>query len=91
VKKWLGITVVLLFCFLQYRLWWGTGSIQDVIRLKKNIANQKIELQNLIARNHQVELEIHSLKTDFNALEERARSDLGMIKENEVFCLVVEP
>lgn len=90
MKKWSTITLAFLFCFLQYRLWFSAGGILDVNRLKKTILTQQTELQTAAQRNLQVEHEIASLKTDFDALEERARSDLGMIKEGENFCLVVE-
>lgn len=77
--------------FLQGRLWIGYGSIPHVLRLSDAIEAQKAEYEKLVERNQRLALEVEALKKDPKAFEERARSELGMIKQNETFYLVVEP
>lgn len=91
MKVGLLIVLSLLFINLQYRLWEGDGSIQDVIRLSKAIVQETDEIKSLSTRNQQLALEVQTLKTYPEALEERARAELGMIKQQETFCLVVDP
>ena len=89
--KWVALLLVVLFFNLQYRLWEGAGSIKDIIRLKQAIKLQTFEVEKLKARNQQLDAEVQALKAEPRALEERARSELGMVKQDETFCLVVEP
>jgi len=87
-------TVIILFVLLgifQYQAWRGHGGIPDTLRLKKLVATQQAELDTLNHRNHLLEAEINFLKENPLALEERARSELGMIKQGETFYLVIEP
>ncbi len=82
------IAVLLL---LQYRLWVGDGSLAEVWQLRREIAAQEAENQRLRERNRVLEAEVQDLKKGFKAIEERARSELGMIRENETFYQIVEP
>jgi cell division protein FtsB len=77
--------------WLQYRLWQGQGSIIELKRLRQVIAQGQSNLLELEKRNARLEVELQILKKNPKALEERARAELGMIKEGETFCLVVEP
>lgn len=88
--KWLIALLLVALLFLQYRLWVGEGSFAEVVSLKREIAEQEQELRRLTARNRALEAEVDSLKHDLEAVEERARNDLGMIRENEVFYQVLE-
>lgn len=81
----------MLFFSLQYRLWKGEGSLLEVVRLNKKIQSEKQEVEKLISRNQILDAEVTLLKTQPQALEDRARGELGMIKRGETFCLVVEP
>lgn len=90
MKKWIMMSLVLLLCTLQTRLWGNKDGIRDVMRLKQSIDAQTQELDRLKLRNQQLDAEVSSLKNFPEALEERARSELGMIKENETFCLILE-
>jgi cell division protein FtsB len=83
-------TLVLLLGWLQYRLWVGEGSLAEVHALKADIARQTRELAQLRARNQALAAEVAGLKSGNEALEERARMDLGMIKSGEVFLQVIE-
>jgi cell division protein FtsB len=86
----IGILLVV-FLWLQYRLWVGDGSLAEVHNLEQEIARQHQELATLKQRNRLLEAEVLDLKTGLEALEERARNELGMIGEGEVFFQVVEP
>ncbi len=89
--KWLVAILFVLLLLLQYKLWVGDGSLAEVSRLKKEVAAQREENTALRERNQALEAEVRDLKTGLEAIEERARSELGMIKEDETFYLVVEP
>lgn len=79
-----------LLMFLQIKLWFGDGSLNEVYRLKKTIAEQKKTNDELLERNQALEGEVKDLKQGLDAIEERARSELGMVKENETFYQIVE-
>jgi cell division protein FtsB len=82
--------LVLLLVALQFRLWVGEGSLADVHGLKSEIAAQEEELVRLRARNQELQAEVMDLREGVDALEERARRDLGMIKPGEIFIQVIE-
>lgn len=77
-----------IFLILQLSLWFGEGGILDVHRLKTAVAEQQAENLKLRQRNQVLEAEVNDLKTGRDAIEERARLDLGMIKDDETFYLV---
>ncbi len=83
--------LLLLLILLQYRLWLGDGGYASVYRLNSEIESQSQQNKALDTRNRQLEAEINSLKEGDDATEERARSDLGMVKEGESFFLITEP
>jgi len=88
--RWLGLVLLLILLVLQYRLWVGEGSLAEVQALRKEIRTQKQELEQLRGRNQTLEAEVLDLREGLDALEERARSELGMIKEGEMFLQVIE-
>lgn len=88
--RWLNILLLLILLGLQYRLWIGAGSLAEVASLKREIAEQQQQNEKLIGRNQRLENEVISLKSGLEAAEERARSDLGMLKRGETFYLIVE-
>jgi len=85
------VVLLLLFLSLQYRLWVGQGSLADVSVLKQQIVEQEAELEHLRERNQRLLAEVNDLKQGLDAVEARARSELGMIREGETFYQVIEP
>lgn len=88
--KWLAIVLTLVLLGLQYRLWIGDGSLADVARLNHKIEKQQAENERLQERNGVLAAEVKALKNGLDAIEERARTDMGMIKKGETFYMVVE-
>jgi cell division protein FtsB len=80
-----------LLLFLQYRLWVGEGSLAEVNNLKQEISQLEKELVGLRERNLALQAEVEDLRSGQTAIEERARSELGMIKEGETFYQVIAP
>lgn len=83
--------LLILLLWLQYRLWDGPGSITDVRRLQAEVQQRQQDLVRLHTRNQILEAEVLDLKHGLEALEERARMELGMIREGEVFYQTIEP
>ena len=75
---------------LQFQLWIGDDSVRSLNLLENQVAEQKSINMSLEDRNKKLEIEIVDLKTGFEAIEERARSELGMIEQGETFFLIVE-
>lgn len=76
--------------FLQYRLWFQKGGIRDMVALKKSIAEQRVENDKLKAQNHQLLAQVKRMQNSKDAVESRARSELGMVKKGETFYHVVK-
>ena len=87
--KLLWSVMVLVIIGLQYRLWIGNGSYSEVWMLESKVAQQIAKNKILEIRNSRLNEEVLDLKSGFEAIEERARFDLGMIKQNESFYMVV--
>jgi cell division protein FtsB len=87
--KWLGIALGMAIIALQYRLWMSDDGARELMRLRAAVEIQSAENAQLADRNRQLGAEVRDLKQGFNALEERARSELGMIAGNETFYQVV--
>lgn len=77
--------LTLLFMLLQLRLWVGDGGIKQVSQLKSDLQKETEMAHALKERNQTLEAEVKDLKTRLGALEERARTDLGMIRDGETF------
>ncbi len=82
--------LLLLLVILQFRLWVGDASVREVWRLQTAVEQQQQENRRLKARNQALEAEVNDLKQGVEAIEERARSELGMIKKNETFYQVTD-
>jgi cell division protein FtsB len=89
--KWLAAALAVVVLLLQYRIWVSDNGVRQVQRLRQAVAAQQAEDAQLTERNRQLAAEVRDLKTGMGALEERARSDLGMIARNETFYQVVPP
>lgn len=83
--------LLLLIGLLQYRLWYGDGNVREFRRLNDRIAELHQEGAKRRERNAALEAEVIDLKQGLDAVEERGRQDLGMIKEGEVFVQVIDP
>jgi len=76
---------------LQYRIWISSQGVRSVYRLERAVAAQEKLDQRLTRRNARLAAEVANLKSGTGAIEERARSELGMIGPHETFYMVVEP
>lgn len=76
------------FAGLQYRLWYGPGSIPAARKMKVAIASQQAENLILEERNQQMDAEILELKSGMETVEERARQELGMVKAGETLYVI---
>ena len=85
------VVLVLLTMYLQYGLWYTRGGKHDVEKLKTSVAEQKDEIARLKERNRSLSAEVMDLKQGLEAIEERARSEMGMIKNGEVFFRITDP
>jgi cell division protein FtsB len=88
--KALTLIFVILIALLQYPLWLGKGSWLRVWNVSQQIGDQKTKNTDLKQRNETVRAEVRDLKQGTAAIEERARSELGMIKQDEVFYQVID-
>jgi cell division protein FtsB len=81
--------LIVLVLGLQYRLWASDGGMREVWRLRNEVASQQAENEKLKERNRTLVAEVQDLKQGKTAIEERARTDLGMIGNNESFYQVM--
>lgn len=86
----LSLLLAVLILLLQYPLWLGKGSWLRVWDLERQIAAQQAANEALALRNAKLAAEVNDLKQGYDAIEERARYDLGMIRHNEIFFQVIE-
>ncbi|WP_084304197.1 cell division protein FtsB [Phytopseudomonas flavescens] len=87
---WLFLVLVLVLAGLQYRLWVGEGSLAQVSDLQQQIADQEGENERLLERNRILEAEVMELKKGMETVEERARHELGMVKDGETLYQLAE-
>ena len=81
--------LLLVLIALQLKMWFGEGGYSDVKRLAVRVEEQARENEVLALRNRELQAEVEDLRQGLHAVEERARSELGMVKENEEFYQVV--
>ena len=86
----LTLTLVALIVLIQYPLWLGKGSWFRVWEVDQQIRAQRATNRQLQARNTALEAEVRDLKVGLEAVEERARSELGMVRRDEIFFQVLE-
>ncbi len=82
--------IILLIIHLQYRLWVGDGSVAQIKEYEVRLETVKEKVKEKKERNEALYAEIEDLRKGQEAIEERARDELGMIKENETFFQVIE-
>jgi cell division protein FtsB len=89
--KILAVTLAAFVLLLQYPLWLGKGGWLRVWSLDRQVQEQKEANARLRQRNGALDAEVRDLKQGFDAIEERARYELGLIKQDEIFFQVVPP
>jgi cell division protein FtsB len=87
--RWLAAALAATFLLLQYRIWLSHDGVREVARLRTAVSAQQTENGRLAQRNRELAAEVHDLKNGMAALEERARSELGMIGDRETYFQVV--
>lgn len=74
---------------LQYKIWRGDGGIPEILQLENEVADVQLQVDTLTERNQALDAEVQDLKKGMDAIEERARSELGMIGKDEVYYQVI--
>jgi cell division protein FtsB len=90
MKILLAVLIVMLVG-LQYKLWFGDGSLSEVVQLSRELEIQQQKLSELEARNKILEAQVLDLQNGLDAFEEKARNDLGMIMQGETFIQLIPP
>lgn len=88
--KFLTLVLVMLIALVQYPLWLGKGSWLRVWEVDQQLKAQRETNQRLQARNAALDAEVRDLKQGSDAIEERARSELGMVKQDEIFFQILD-
>ncbi len=86
----LTLVLAMLLLLIQYPLWLGKGGILRVWEMERQIEAQKLTNARLQTRNSALDAEVRDLKQGLEAIEERARNELGMIRKDEVFFQVID-
>jgi cell division protein FtsB len=86
--RWLALVFVLLIVGLQYPMWLGKGGWLQVRELGRSVESQRASNAKLKSRNESLDADVRDLKTGVEAIEERARAELGMVRQDEVFFQV---
>jgi len=81
--------LIIILIGLQYKLWFGDGSLSEVVQLSRELETQKEKLRQLEERNRVLEAQVLDLQNGLDAFEEKARNDLGMIKQGETFIQLI--
>ena len=88
--KILAFVLLILLVWLQYKIWLQEGGIPEVLQLQQEVETVKTEVEKLEERNASLDAEVQDLKKGLDAIEERARSEMGMIKQGEVYYQVID-
>ena len=88
--KLLAFILLLLIALMQYPLWFGKASWKEVWQVEQEVVAARENNLMLQNRNNMLEAEVNDLKQGLEAIEERARSDLGMTKQNEILFQIVK-
>ena len=87
--KWFAAVLAVALLLLQYRLWYPGAGYSEMRRLGAAVAAQQADNMRISERNRQLSAEVRDLRQGYTALEERARTDLGMVGSNETFFQVM--
>ena len=89
--KIIAFALLFLLIWLQYKIWLQDGGIPEVLQLQQEVEAVSVDVQQLQERNSSLDAEVKDLKKGLDAIEERARSEMGMIKQGETYYQVIEP
>ena len=89
MKILLSVTILLVI-LMQYRLWFGDGGVKEIKAYQQRLDDLKEQVEEKKERNEALYAEVEDLRKGQEALEERARDELGMIREGETFFQVLE-
>ncbi len=89
--RWLGLLLIILLIALQAKLWLGDGGMREIHTLRGSVAAQKAQNAKLERRNQALAADVKDLKHGDQAVEARARNNLGLVKPGEVFYQVIGP
>ena len=89
--KFIALLLVLLLVVMQVNVWLTKDGYSRLAEIKELIQDQQKENNEMVSRNSQLKEEIKDLKDGYSAIEEKAREDIGMIKEGEEFYLLTKP
>ena len=89
--KFIALLLVLLLVMMQVNIWLTKDGYSRIAEIKELIQDQQKENNEMVSRNSQLKEEIKDLKDGYSAIEEKAREDIGMIKEGEEFYLLTKP
>ena len=87
----ISLILFVLLVLLQFKLWIGEGGFREVARLETRVEGQRQRNEDLLQRNAELHAEVEDLRERLDAVEERARSELGLVKPAEQFYQVVPP
>ncbi len=90
IMRWLLGVLLIMLVVLQVRLWTGEGSVAQYHHLSERIQEQQQTNEFLLQRNEELAVEVEALRHSDDAIEERARADLGMIRDGEIFYMIVD-
>lgn len=90
-RLWPYLALLAALALLQYKFWFGQSNWRQVQQLRAQVQAQQAENQALLRRNQALAAEVNDLKSGVEAVEERARNEMGMIKSGETFYRVVDP
>lgn len=91
MSKFLSVVVFTLLLLSSLRLIWGENGLQEFWQVKQQVKQLAKQNSQLAQRNSRLAAEVADLKSGLDAVEERARHDLGMLKENETFFWLIKP
>ncbi len=86
-----SLILFIVLILLQFKLWLGEGGFREVARLETRVEEQRQQNGDLLQRNAELQAEVEDLRERLDAVEERARNELGLIKPDEKFYQVVPP
>ena len=86
--RWIPIALIALLVILHGQLWFGRGSVPNVSKLQSQLAAQKQKNTQAVQDNERLSAEIHDLREGLEIVEEKARSELGMVRANEIYVQI---